>query len=98
MSFETIRIHRDIPAIDGFLQTPPNLEKNKNRTPTIDDAQNLSPSMGSIVRLTGGSGRQRGSKIGAQEFFRLDGIAPDEWYTTDGSDIMDNLRASDNGL
>lgn len=91
MSFETIRIHRDIPAIDGFLQVPPNKEKHKNTGLDIDQAALLAPPLGSIVRLSG-SGRQRGSRYGAQEFFRLDGIRPDQWYDTDGVDPMDSLR------
>lgn len=95
MSFETIRIHRDIPSIDGFLQVPPNKEKNKNKGQQIETALNLSPPLGTIVRLTGGSGRQRGSRYGAQEFFRLYGIAPNEWYDGDGADPVSNLRTTE---
>jgi hypothetical protein len=90
-----IRIHRDVPSIDGFLQVPPNKERNKNKGQRIDNTINLTPPLGTIVRLTGGSGRQRGSKTGAQEFFRLDGIRPDQWYGTDGVDPMDSLRTDE---
>ncbi len=91
MSFETIRIHRDVPAIDDFLQVPPNKEKNKNTGLRIDDANNLNPPLGTIVRLSG-SGRQRGSSHGGQEFFRIYGITPDGWYDGEGVDPMDSLR------
>jgi len=84
-----IRIHRDIPAIGGYLQVPPNTEGNKTHY-RIDQTLSQNPSTGEIVRLTGGSGRQFGSRIGAQEFFRLNGIAPNEWYSTDP---MDDFRS-----
>ncbi len=95
MSFETILIHRDVPSIDGFLQVPPNKEKNKNKGVDPNTAELLSPPLGNVVRLTGGSGRQRGSRYGVQEFFRLDGIRPDQWYDTDGTDPMDSLRTGE---
>lgn len=93
MSFETIRIHRDIPAIDGFLQVPPNKEKNKNTGVDIELTTVMSPPLGTIVRLGKGN-RQRGSRYGSQEFFRLDGIRPDQWYDTDGTDPVDSLRTT----
>lgn len=78
MSFETIRIHHDIPMIDGFLQIPPNLEKDKNAV-SIDDVDNPTESpdvevgYGTVIQLSG-SGRQRGSRYGGQEIFRPEGV------------------------
>ncbi len=94
MSFETIRIYRDIPAIDGFLQVPPNKDKNKNKGVDINLTPSLSPPLGTIVRLTGGSGRQRGSRCGSQEFFRLFGITPNEWYDS-SEDIINSLKTTE---
>ena len=37
MSFETIKIFRDYQIINGFVQMPPNLEKDRNTT-TISQA------------------------------------------------------------
>lgn len=81
MSFETIRIYRDLPVIGGFVQIPPNQETDKTRV-TAEDAQDAVA--GSVItRLSMGSGRQRGSKCGQQEFLRLPGITPDGWYDSD---------------
>ncbi len=78
MSYDSIRVHRDIPVINGFLAMPPNHPgDNTNRT-----VANL-PSGSELLQLTGGSGQQTGSKFGAQQFVRLEGIRPDEWYVTD---------------
>lgn len=86
MSFETITIYRDLPSIDGFVQTPNNTDTDKTRV-TIDDAESLI--VGSeTIRLSLGSGRQRGSKCGQQEFLRLPGISPNEWYDEDPVDAL----------
>jgi hypothetical protein len=79
MSFEDIRIYRDLPSQGGYVQTPPNREYDKNRA-TIDDA-NDSVTGSTIIRLSMGSGRCYG-KNGQQELLRLPGIAPNEWYST----------------
>jgi hypothetical protein len=79
MSFEDIRIYRDLPSIGGYVQSPPNREYDKTRM-TIDDA-NDAIAGSSIVRLSMGSGRCYG-KNGQQEFLRLPGLTPNEWYTT----------------
>lgn len=87
MSFETIRIHRDVPAIDGLLQIPLGAGID------IATTRLMNPPLGTIVRLGKGN-RQRGSRSGTQEFFRLYGIRPDQWYDGNGYDPIDNLRAS----
>ena len=81
MSFSTIRIHRDLPIISGYVQVPPNRDQEK--TKTTDAAAELAIPGAVVVRLSLGSGRMRGSKCGQQEFLRLPGIRPDGWYTTD---------------
>ena len=80
MSFETIRIYRDLPVINSYVQVPPNKESDKTRI-TREEATTLI-SGSAVVRLTGGSGPQNG-KYGQQEFVRLPGITPDGWYDTD---------------
>lgn len=80
MSFSDIKIYRDLPVINGYVQIPPNTESNKTRV-TRDSAASLITNA-SIIRLTNGSGQHNG-KYGQQELVRLPGIAPNEWYTTD---------------
>ena len=75
MSFEDITIFRDIPIIDDRVAKPPN---NPVDYTSIDDVSDPN-----IIRLSIGSGKDTGSKFGNQEFIRLPGIAPDEWYATD---------------
>jgi len=75
MSFETITIYRDVPIIDGRVAKPPNNPVDYNTIASVSDPN--------IVRLSVGSGSQTGSKFGTQEFVRLTGITPDEWYATD---------------
>lgn len=82
MSFESIRIYRDLPVIDSFVQVPPNQEGDKTRV----RADSLDTTVFSYVRLTGGSGRQRGGKYGAQELVRLPGRALDGTYDNGDSD------------
>ncbi len=81
MSFESIQIFRDLPSIDNFVQIPPNKERDKTRV-TLENAYILVAGS-TIVRLSLGSGRQRGGRCGQQEFLRLPGITPNQWYATD---------------
>lgn len=84
MSLQDITIHRDFPIIDGFVQVPPNKETDKTR---VTEAEALSLISGSeTTRLSLGSGRSQGSKYGQQEFIRLPGLRPNEWYATDPVD------------
>lgn len=84
MSLQDITIHRDFPIIDGFVQIPPNDETDKTR---VTESEALSSIIGSeTTRLSLGSGKPRGAKNGQQEFLRLPGLRPNEWYTTDPVD------------
>lgn len=76
MSFEDIRIYRDLQVVNRYVQLPPNEESDKSAL-HINDAPSGS------VRLTGGSGAETGSRHGQHEIYRLEGITPDSWYTTD---------------
>ena len=81
MSFQDITIYRDLPIKNGFIQVPPNYPLDNIR---IDDDNATGLVAGSeIVQLSLGSGKPTGSKHGQQQFLRLPGIAPDEWYATD---------------
>ena len=82
MSMAGIRIYRDLQVIDGFVQVPPNQEGDKTRV----RADSLDTGVFSYVRLTGGSGRQRGAKYGAQELVRLPARALDGTYDNGDTD------------
>jgi len=77
MSFETIRIYRDIPVINGFLAMPPN-HPGDNTSREVSDL----PADSELLHLSG-SGPQTGSKFGGQQFVRLTGVRPDESYVVD---------------
>lgn len=84
MSLQDITIYRDFQIIDGFVQVPPNKETDKTR---VTETEALALISGSTVnRLSMGSGRSRGSGYGQQEWLRLPGITPGDWYTTDPVD------------
>jgi hypothetical protein len=78
MSMADIKIYRSWPIVAGYVQTPNQTDKDKTKTL----ASSLSSSLGEVVRLSLGSGKPRGSKCGQQEFFRLNGVAPNEWYAS----------------
>lgn len=86
MSLQDIRIHRDLPIKNGFVQVPPNEPLDNIRTEG-DSAPGLVAGS-EIVRLSLGSGKPTGSKHGQQEFLRLPGIRPDEWYASDPVDSL----------
>lgn len=87
MSFETITIHRDLPVINNYVQIPPNNETDKTRVTASNAETAIAGSQ--LKRLTIGSGRQRGSKCGQQEFLRLPGINPNNWYDSDPIAALD---------
>ncbi len=93
MSMSTIRIHRDFPVINGFVQVPPNKETDKNRVTTVEA---LTAIDGSIENhLTVASGNNTGWKAGAHSFVRLPGLIPGESYlTATGADPIDTLAGS----
>ena len=83
MSFETIKIYRQLPVIDGFVQVPPNRESDKTRI-TADSLYDTAPSKFTRIRLSGGSGgNPPGTGRGQQELVELEGITPDAWYESD---------------
>jgi hypothetical protein len=75
MSFETISIIRQLPIINGFVQVPNNLEKNKS-TVTIQTALDAGAS---VTRITAQSGPARlaGFKHGLQEWIEIPAVAWD---------------------
>lgn len=81
MSMSEIQIFRDLPIIAGYVQVPPNRDQEK--TKTTDEVALDAIAGSAIVRLSLGSGKQTGSKFGAQEFLRLPAITPQTWYTSD---------------
>jgi len=88
MSFESIRIHRDFPIINDFVQVPNNLETDKTRVTSTEALTNIVGS--EMTQLSLGSGRPRGSKQGQQQWIRLPGLIPGEWYDTDPVDDVAN--------
>lgn len=94
MSFETIKIHRDFPVINGYVQAPPNLEQNKTKT-NADSADTtlraqLDYNIDPINYITLGSGRitKHGVIKRTQSWIRLPGLKPDEWYTDKSGDSI----------
>ena len=81
MSFETIKIVRQLPVVNGFVQMPPNLESMRTALPL--QGQFASPSNspldlgGKLVRLGGGTGGHStaGSRHGTQEFVETPGVS-----------------------
>jgi hypothetical protein len=71
MSFETIKIYRDYQIINGFVQVPPNLEKDKNTTTISQALSDIDGSVEYIVTSTG-SGPQTGSGFGAASTIRFE--------------------------
>jgi hypothetical protein len=88
MSMQDIRIHRDFPIKNGYVQIPPCNPGDKTRV-TGDDGPALVADS-EIVGLSLGSGKTTGSKHGRQEFLRLPGIRPDQWYTLDPVDGLNS--------
>ena len=70
MSFESIKIYRDYQIINGFVQVPPNLEKDRT---TFTTSQVLSDIVGSeIYELDSvGSGTNTGSGFGRTSTIRF---------------------------
>lgn len=69
MSFETIQIYRYRPIVNGFVQVPNNLEKDKSANP-LDTYLAANPTHGILsIGATGGA-RSSGIK-GTQEMIEL---------------------------
>lgn len=88
MSFQDIRIYRDFPIKNGLVQIPSN-EPLDNIHVDGDNAVGLVAGS-EVTRLSLGSGKPTGSKHGQQEFLRLPGIRPDEWYASDPVDSLNS--------
>lgn len=92
MSLETISIYRDFPVINGYVQVPPCLEKNKTKI-KVETAQ--AAIAGSVITfLSQGSGRQTGAGFGQQQFLRLPANAAGTCCPTNTSDPATTLIAS----
>src|SRR5262245_3855859 len=99
MSYSEIYIYRDLPVINNYVQVPPNRESEKTSVLESDAEDALEVvfevDVPQTKSLSLGSGRQFGSKIGAQRFLRLPGINPDQWYrdvSGDGADPAEVVR------
>lgn len=71
MSFETIKIYRDYQIVNGFVQIPPNLEKERTSFTT---SQVLSDIAGSEIYEVSsiGSGAATGSGFGRPSTIRFE--------------------------
>ncbi len=74
-SFGTIRIHRQIPIVAGFVQLPPN--KVRNRA-DVSSEEALSVSDTKLVRLGITGGHSTAGLKGVQEYIELPGVPVDE--------------------
>ena len=70
MSFETITIYRDYQIVNGFVQLPPNLEKNRTTT-TISTALSSIPDSVEYYLTSVGSGYETGSGFGQSRTIRF---------------------------
>lgn len=90
MARRDILIHRDLPVINGHVQTPNNKETDKTRVTTAEALAAVSGS--ATTRLSMGSGKHTGWKAGQQEWLRLPGLTPgDSYLTSTGADPVDTL-------
>jgi hypothetical protein len=70
MSFETITIYRDYQIINGYVQVPPNLVKDRTNT-TVDEAlSEITDSVEYFVTSVG-SGPETGSGFGQSRTIRF---------------------------
>jgi len=71
MSFESIKIYRDYQIVNGFVQVPPNLEKDRTSFTT---SQVLSDTSGSEIyeMESVGSGSNTGSGFGRTSTIRFE--------------------------
>ena len=86
MSFETIRIERSLPVINGFVQiySGANSDKTKYSVSTA-----LTYIVGSEeARLSLGSGNNTGSKFGVQRLLKLPAVLANENYSTNPLDDL----------
>lgn len=86
MSFETIQIFHDFPIVNDHVQVPPNQENDKQRV-SVDEALMAIPGAEEIF-LSQGSGKNTGSKFGAQRFLRLPPLAPGESFAVNPVDLL----------
>lgn len=94
-----ILIYRDVPIINGYAQTSPNLESNKTNTDldaaasAIDANMNATADSG-IAYLVKGSGRvtKHGAVKGRDTMLRLPGIEPSEWYRDQSGNSIDPME------
>jgi hypothetical protein len=83
MPMSDIKIYRQLPIINGFIQVPPNKESDKTRVSDIeptDSSGALFISGATVKRF--GYADNTGSKHGRQKFYELPGVAADSWYAS----------------
>ena len=85
MSFETIRIERALPVINGFVQIYSGQNRDKTRYSVSTVLYSIAGT--SEEGLSLGSGHNTGSKFGAQRIVKLPAIIAGEYST----DPLDNL-------
>lgn len=86
MSFEEIKIVRSWPVINGYVQIPPNLPRDKTRLKAVDTVGNIPG--GSLVQYA------KSSKQGTQSFLTLQPLSPGEWYPVDPVILADSWARS----
>lgn len=92
-----ILIYRDVPVINGYAQTAPNLESEKTGKAASTAVTELEAEMNFDLdpeqsTLLGSSKISRNGVLkGRQNWIRLPGIDPDEWYTNKSGDSIDPM-------
>lgn len=91
MSFETIKIIRQFPIINGFVQLPNNLEQNRSAV-SLSDAITANPNA-NLKRMDSGVGgaRTAGGKFGTQEWLEVcsNAIGDGDSYCEEAEDLKD---------
>lgn len=83
MPMSDIKIYRQLPIINGFVQVPPNRPADKTRVSAIDttDSSGAIFISGATVKQFGYA-QNTGSKHGRQRFYELPGVSADSWYAS----------------
>jgi len=85
MSFETIRIERALPVINGFVQIYSGTNSDKTRYIVNDVLSAIADS--AEVSLSLGSGHNTGSKFGVQRLLKLPAVVANEYSSNPLDDL-----------
>lgn len=85
MSFETIRIERALPVINGFVQIYSGQNNDKTKYSVSTALYSIAGSTEESLSM--GSGHNTGSKFGAQRIFKLPAVVVNQYSTNPLDDL-----------